>query len=63
MTGPSTMEHVTTASAWGAVASPVWLPTLREAGETAGLLLPILGATWLVTQIVAKLYTTFRKDK
>ena len=35
-----------------AVASPLWLDTLSGFAE---LVLPILGATWLVVQIVYKL--------
>lgn len=48
-------ERTTTAIAVGAGLTPVWLPTLREASEAAGLLLPILGCTWLIIQVIFKL--------
>jgi hypothetical protein len=34
-----------------AVASPFWLPVLRQASETAGLLLPLCGLVLIVVQI------------
>lgn len=58
-----THETVTTTGAYAALTSPVWLPSLKEASEIAGLLLPILGALWLVTQITVKLWEARRKYK
>ena len=55
MNQQSMIDHATNAAAGAAVSSPVWLPSLREMSDTAGLLLPILGATWLVVQITLKL--------
>lgn len=49
------IDHTTTSIASAAVASPLWLPSLKDVSDTAALLLPILGAAWLVTQIVTKL--------
>lgn len=49
------LERTTTAIAAGAVATPVWLPSLKDASEVAGLLLPIAGLIWLIVQIVTKI--------
>jgi hypothetical protein len=52
-TNPQSMyDHTTTAVASAAVSSPLWLPSLKDVSDTAALLLPILGAAWLVVQIV-----------
>jgi hypothetical protein len=48
-------ERATTTVAAGAVSSPWWLPSLSSISETAGLLLPILGCTWLIVQIILKI--------
>ncbi len=48
-------DHLTTATAGAAVASPFWLPTLQEVSEVASVTLPILGALWLIVQIVIKI--------
>ena len=47
-------EHMTNAVAAGAVVSPIWLPFLRDASQFAGILVPILGAVWLIVQIAHK---------
>lgn len=44
-------DHATTYVASAAVTSPLWLPSLKDVSEVAGLLLPILGAVWLIVQI------------
>lgn len=49
-----TMEQITNTAALGAVTSPAWLPFLKTTSDVAGLLLPILGAAWLLVQIVVK---------
>jgi len=36
------------------VVSPFWLPAVMQISEIASVTLPILGAVWLVVQIVAK---------
>lgn len=50
-------EIVTDTGAVAALTSPVWLPALHTASEFAALILPILGATWLLLQIVLKIYS------
>jgi hypothetical protein len=45
-------EQTTTFVASGAITSYWWLPALQAWSEVAALLLPVLGATWLVVQIV-----------
>ncbi len=47
-------ETITNATAGAAVVSPFWLPSLQSVSEIASVLLPILGAAWLVVQIAAK---------
>lgn len=56
-----TSDTLTTAGAVGAIASPVWLPTLYAASHVAGLLLPILGVLWLLVQIGVKLHSTYKR--
>ena len=36
----------------GAIASPSWLPSLSELSNFAATMTPILGAIWLLVQIV-----------
>lgn len=48
-------DTLTTATAGAAVASPLWLPSLQTISEVASILLPILGALWLIVQIVIKI--------
>lgn len=45
------------------IASPAWLPLLRETSELAALLMPIAGVVWLGVQIGVKLHTTYWKKK
>lgn len=45
-------DRVTDGIAIAAVSSPVWLPFLQGVSEFAGLVVPILGAIWLMVQIV-----------
>lgn len=49
------MDRATNAIAAGAAASPWWLPSLADVSQTAALLLPVLGCTWLIVQIVTRL--------
>lgn len=49
------MNDFTNATAGAAVVSPLWLPSLQQMSEAASILLPILGALWLVVQIGAKI--------
>lgn len=45
----NTMTNVT---AGAALVSPWWLPALQGVSEFASIILPILGAAWLVVQII-----------
>jgi hypothetical protein len=53
-------EKVTTASAWGAVASPVWLPKLAHVSQACATVAPILGVAWLLFQFACKLRDEWR---
>lgn len=44
-----------------ATASPWWMPYLTQSSQAASLWLPLLGAAWLIVQIVLKLEARFRK--
>lgn len=55
------IDHSTTAIASAAVASPIWLPSLKVVSDVAALLLPILGAVWLVVQIAGYIIR-YRKE-
>lgn len=55
------IDQSTNAVATAAVSSPVWLPSLRDTSEVAGLFLPILGAVWLTVQIVGYV-VRYRKE-
>ena len=55
------VDHSTTAIAAVAVSSPFWLPGLKTVSEVAALLLPILGAVWLVVQIAGYIIR-YRKE-
>jgi hypothetical protein len=59
----TTHEIVTDAAAAGAVASPIWLPTLHQASEFAAMILPILGALWLALQIGLKIYVFVHRTR
>lgn len=48
-------EAATNVVAGAALTTPLWLETLREVSLFAGFLVPILGAVWLLVQIVHKL--------
>ena len=39
-----------------AIASPWWLPFLKETSDVAAYVLPVLGVLWLVTQLGWKWY-------
>lgn len=54
------LDKTTTTVAAGAVATPIWLPSLAELSSTAAQWLPILGLFWLAIQIVVFLYKSFR---
>jgi hypothetical protein len=54
-------DTLTNTGAGVALTSYWWLPSLHALSDTAALLLPILGAAWLLVQIVTRLYATFKK--
>lgn len=56
-------HSLTSATAGAAMLSPLWLPTLQQVSDVASILLPILGAVWLIVQIDLKLYETLTKKK
>jgi hypothetical protein len=53
---------ITTAGAGAAVVSPWWLPSLHEVSTVAAELAPILGAIWLLTQIILKV-SEYRRSR
>jgi len=54
-------DKVTTASAVGAVASPLWLPTLADVSQICATLAPILGVAWLLFQFVLKVRELWKR--
>lgn len=61
-TVPIIMDRTTTIVAAASIAAPLWLPSIKQISDHAALWMPILGATWLVVQIVSKLIE-LRKGK
>jgi hypothetical protein len=59
------MQHdgITASAAGAAVTSPWWLPHLQQISAISAEVLPILGALWLIIQIIVKLWETFQKRK
>lgn len=47
------MDRSTDVVAGAAVVSPLWFPWLDTTSQIAGMLVPILGATWLIIQIIS----------
>ena len=58
----SKFEMVTDTASVVAIASPWWLPLLKETSEIAAFVLPILGVVWLVTQIGWKWYRELKAN-
>lgn len=56
-------DHYITASAFGAIASPLWLPSLHTVSATAAEVAPILGCLWLLVQIGIKVYDYTKKHR
>jgi hypothetical protein len=54
-------EKITTASAVGAVASPLWLPSLADVSQVCAVIAPILGVVWLLIQIGLKIRDEVRR--
>jgi hypothetical protein len=54
-------EPATPLVATAAMAAPWWLPALKQASVYAGDWLPILGAVWLVVQIVTRIVEAIRR--
>lgn len=61
-TAPFINDRVTTVVAAAAVGTPWWLPYLQSVSQHAALWMPILGAAWLLLQIVSKIHD-LRKSK
>jgi hypothetical protein len=55
-------EKITTASAWSAAASPVWLPWLADVSQICATVAPILGVAWLLFQFGLKIRDELRKE-
>lgn len=49
------LDKTTTLVAMAGIASPAWIPPLKDLSEIAGQLMPIFGVAWLLVQIVTKL--------
>lgn len=58
---PVNQNDLTSAMAGVAITSPGWIHTLQEWSAVAGSVLPILGALWLIVQIITKIIETKRK--
>lgn len=48
------MSKITTASAWGAVFSFVWLPSLATVSQVLAVVAQVLGIAWLLFQFWLK---------
>ena len=57
----TTLEKVSDAVAVGAITTPLWLRTLQETSQIAGLLLPIAGVIFLIVRIVSHIYLTRKR--
>lgn len=55
-------DRVTDGVAVTAVSSMFWLPSLQHVSDLAGLVVPILGASWLLIQIFGYFFQ-LRKNK
>lgn len=60
MTNGEKVVTVTDVGAVTALVSPIWLPTLQEVSQIAALVLPILGALWLLIQISHYVYRNIK---
>lgn len=56
-------EIVTDTGAVAALVSPWWLPLVHEVSDVAALCLPILGALWLIVQIIEKIHAARHRKK
>jgi hypothetical protein len=56
-----TLDNATTAAAGAALSSPLWLPVLEDVSSVSALLLPVLGAIWLIVQIIVKMIERDKK--
>jgi hypothetical protein len=54
-------ETLTGVTAGAAMVSPWWLPALHTFSAVAAEVLPILGALWLLIQMVTRIVDTVRK--
>jgi len=58
--GSGINDTITATGASAAITSPWWIPTLEDVSVYAAEFLPILGAIWLVVQILVKLMDTYK---
>lgn len=56
-------QFMTDAAAGVAVTSPFWLPPLHVVSDAAALVLPIVGVTWILLQIVLRVYDIRHKRR
>lgn len=57
-------DHVTnTTIAAGAAVSPWWLPSLADVSQGAAMLLPVLGCTYLILQIITWATNRDKRDR
>lgn len=54
------VDAVTNSVAVASLAIPLWLPSLQDTSQFAALIIPILGAGWLILQIILKLHAFFK---
>lgn len=62
MTVQNVFQSSSNGVAAAAITSPAWLPPLESASQVAAEVLPILGAFWLVVQIVFYIRAQIKKD-
>ena len=56
-------DTTTNIAAAGALVSPFWIPRLSELSTMAAEILPILGAVWLIVQILSRIYSIIASKK
>jgi Na+/alanine symporter len=53
--------QINSVTATAALTSPWWLPGLHSVSTAAAEIVPILGALWLMVQIIVAIYKATRK--
>lgn len=54
------IDTITNTVAVASLAVPLWLPSLQETSQFAALIIPILGAAWLILQIAMKIHAFYK---